>query len=141
MEELVTKRIATRTRAFGTVARLRSLAMVTFTNGNPQHESLAEMAERLSALAADLRAISGGQRPEELLKGSAPTIEQWSPAVLPSVCLEGLVSGHPVLVGHDRAIRTSELWHFDEEAGWARTYSRWYRLGQRALGTGRGVGS
>lgn len=115
--------------------------MVTFTNGNPQHESLAEMAERLSALAADLRAIAGGRLPEELVQGSAPTLNQWTPTVRPSLCLEGLVGGHPVLVGHDRAIRTSELWYFDAEAGWARTYSRWYRLSQRAPVSGRGVGS
>ncbi len=115
--------------------------MVTFTHGNPQHESLAAMADRLSALAADLRAISGGRLPEELVQGSVPTLNQWSPTVRPSVCLEGLVGGHPVLVGHDRAIRTSELWHFDEEAGWARTYSRWYRLGQRAPAVGGGDGS
>ncbi|MGQ3038865.1 MAG: DUF6634 family protein [Neoaquamicrobium sediminum] len=115
--------------------------MVTFTNGNPQHESLAEMAERLSALAADLRTIAGDQMPEGLVQGSVPTLEQWSPAVRPSVCLEGLVGGHPVLVGQDRAIRTSELWYLDEEAGSARTYSRWYRLGQRAPAPVRGVGS
>lgn len=115
--------------------------MVTFTSGNPQHESLAELAERLSALASDLRAIARGQLPEELLEGSAPILNQWSPAVRPSVCLEGLVGGHPVLVGHSRAIRTSELWYLDAEAGWARTYSRWYRLSQRAPVSGRGVGS
>ncbi len=115
--------------------------MVTFTSGNPQHESLAEMAERLSALAADLRAIARGQVPEELVHGSLTTLDQWSPAVRPSLCLDGLVGGHPVLVGQDRAIRTSELWHLDEEAGWARTYSRWYRLGQRAPAAGRGGGS
>ncbi|MGQ2908439.1 MAG: DUF6634 family protein [Aliihoeflea sp.] len=115
--------------------------MVTFTNGNPQHESLAKTAERLSALAADLRAIAHGQLPEEFLAGSAPTLDWWSPAVRPSVCLEGLVSGHPVLVGQDRAIRTSELWHLDQEAGWARTYSRWYRLGQPAPALGQGTGS
>lgn len=115
--------------------------MVTFTNGNPQHESFAETAERLSALAADLRAIAGGRLPEELLNGPAPILNQWRPAVRPSVCLVGLVGGHPVLVGQDRAIRTSELWHLDEESGWPRTYSRWYRLGQRAPAQGRGVGS
>lgn len=115
--------------------------MVTFTNGNPQDESLAETAERLSALAADLRAIALGQIPEELLEGSAPILNRWSLAVRASVCLEGLVSGHPALTGQDRAIRTSELWDLDAEAGWARTYSRWYRLGQRAPAAGRGVGS
>lgn len=115
--------------------------MVTNTNGNPQHESLAETAERLSALAADLRAIARSRLPEELVQGSAPTLNQWTPTVRPSLCLEGLVGGHPVLVGRDRAIRTSELWYFDAKAGWARTYSRWYRLSQRAPVSGRTVGS
>lgn len=108
--------------------------MVTFSNGNPQAESLTVMAERLSALAADLRAIADGRLPEELVADSAPVLDRWSRTLRPSLCLQGLVSGHPVLVGQDRAIHTSQIWHLDPEAGWARTYSRWYRLGVPANG-------
>ena len=43
-------------------------------------------------------------------------------------CLLGDIQGHPLLRGP--RIETSELWAFAPELGWARTMSRFYRLGR-----------
>ncbi|ANY81325.1 hypothetical protein BB934_26450 [Microvirga ossetica] len=45
-------------------------------------------------------------------------------------CLIGAASGHPLLPGTGRVIRTSDLWIMSEEFSCARTLSRWYRLGR-----------
>jgi hypothetical protein len=45
------------------------------------------------------------------------------------LALVGRVEGHPVL--GSRWIRTSQLHHFDELRSFARTLSRYYRLGRR----------
>ncbi|WP_378951240.1 DUF6634 family protein [Mesorhizobium sp. ANAO-SY3R2] len=47
-------------------------------------------------------------------------------------CLAGLSSGHPKLPGTQRPIRTSDVWLVSQDWGWARTLSRWYRLGRPA---------
>jgi len=50
--------------------------------------------------------------------------------------LAGATTGHPLL-GDCPIIRTSELFAIDADRGWARTYSRFYRLG-RPGGAARG---
>jgi hypothetical protein len=43
------------------------------------------------------------------------------------------VSGtDPRLPGENRPIGTSDLWLMSEDRSWARTLSRWYRLGRPA---------
>ncbi len=44
----------------------------------------------------------------------------------------GAVAGHPILSGTGRVITTSPLHLLDPVQGWARTYSRLYRLGRPA---------
>ncbi|RWR10923.1 DUF6634 family protein [Paenirhodobacter populi] len=44
------------------------------------------------------------------------------------IVLSGDVTGHPIL--RDTGIVTSQLFGIDAKAGWARTLSRWYRLGR-----------
>lgn len=60
----------------------------------------------------------------------APLLDLWRPManLQGSVVLWGEVSGHPRLGA--TTITTSRLIALDPEAGWARTLSRWYRLGQ-----------
>ncbi len=60
---------------------------------------------------------------------TAPRLELWRPMLsrygMP--ILWGRASGHPRL--GDDMITTSALIALDAEAGWARTFSRWYQLG------------
>ncbi len=64
---------------------------------------------------------------------SLPILTEWEIFCdeLSSPRLEGLVYGHPQLAGYARPICTSLLLHIDEGQGYARTLSRYYRLGQR----------
>lgn len=64
----------------------------------------------------------------ETLAG-APVLRHWLPVLDPGAvpCLIGNVSGHPKLEDGKR-INTSKLLALDPAGGWARTWSRWYRL-------------
>lgn len=80
---------------------------------------------------------------DEVLKAIAdaergPTDEELSNApYVNHYCLEtigksvqqiyGQLQGHPTI--DDRYVTTTPLFAFDPDAGWARTRSRWYRLG------------
>lgn len=67
--------------------------------------------------------------PDELR--DAPILDQWSAGVGTDGCarLFGRVTGHPRLREGAR-IFTSPYCKLDTEAGWARTWSRYYRLGR-----------
>lgn len=85
---------------------------------------------RLDALARDLKRIAAGRAPEPSELALAPLADQYFVAHRELPCLVGNVEGHPVL--GSRAFVSSELWAFAPELGWARTYSRFYRLGRAA---------
>jgi hypothetical protein len=90
----------------------------------------AKEIERLEKLVEDMRIVasSGGQ---DIPAGQeVPVLEEWRPAFRPAISLMGLSTGHPELPGRRRAIATSALAMLSEELGWARTESRWYRLGK-----------
>lgn len=61
---------------------------------------------------------------------AAPLLDLWQAVIdtsgRPALC--GQVTGHPRL--DDNAVFTSRLLALDAANGWARTNSRWYRLGQ-----------
>jgi hypothetical protein len=57
-------------------------------------------------------------------------LDQWMIAQRLVPCLAGRSSGHPILMGKGRPIATSDLWLISEDGQWARTLSRWYRLGR-----------
>lgn len=61
----------------------------------------------------------------------APLLGGWAvqPFAAGLVRLVGFVSGHPLLP--DGCITTSAILAADEQAGWARSVSRYYRLGPR----------
>lgn len=61
----------------------------------------------------------------------APLLTGWIVQPMPGGLfrLVGFVSGHPLL--QDGCITTSAILAADEQAGWARTASRYYRLGPR----------
>lgn len=103
--------------------------MVTFSTRADQDEFFEHEFRRLSSLVADMEAIGNGVPPERLTDGAAPVLDRWRHGVRYVPCLVGLSTGHPLLPGRGRSIYTSELWMIDEDHGWARTLSRWYRLG------------
>lgn len=92
------------------------------------YDRLTGMANALARLASDVAYLSDNGAPSESMLSSAPILNSWAPAIAPTICLVGSVSGHPRL-GCRPLIHTSELFAMDELAGWARTWSRWYRLG------------
>jgi hypothetical protein len=57
-------------------------------------------------------------------------IDRWALATRSMVSLVGSAAGHPRL--GDGMVRTTEIWAIDTQAGWARTLSRLYVLGQAA---------
>lgn len=82
---------------------------------------------KLEALSVDLRLILNGSMPVAERLEDAPLLEEWRVAPAPFPILVGNVVGHPKLM--DGAIMTSQLFLLDEQQRWARTFSRYYRLG------------
>jgi len=82
----------------------------------------------LRALADDLERMTMFQPNGEL--EDAPTLNGWSTILRPVGALTGFVEGHPLL--GSRRVVTSEAVAMDIEHGWARTFSRFYRLGDAA---------
>lgn len=86
---------------------------------------------RLVALLSDMDWLRAGVRPEHLAVG-APLLDSWTIGYRPASCLVGLSTGHPLLPGDGRQIATSDLILMSQDHSWARTLSRWYRLGRPA---------
>jgi hypothetical protein len=95
----------------------------------PGAEFECEM-ERLVALVADMERIHGGVPPEAMTGVDAPILDRWVLGRRTVPCVVGLSTGHPVLPGQGRLITTSDLWLLSKDMSWARTLSRWYRLGR-----------
>jgi hypothetical protein len=98
--------------------------------------ALCRTADNLRILADDLEALAFCAQPETAVLKAAPILDDYMSALAPTPALIGRVSGHNVLPGQERVIHTSALWVVDEAHGWARTLSRYYRLGAP-----RGAGS
>lgn len=108
--------------------------MLTYRRGQGfERPDLAEFEiGRLERLLADLKAMRNGRAPSGPELAEAPILDRYLQGVRPVPCLVGEASGHPTLQGVGRLIYTSDLWVHAPEAGWARTLSRWYRLGRMA---------
>lgn len=102
--------------------------------GAPARASLLREAARLKRLAADLIRLADVEAPTDGEFLAAPVLEGWRFHSLRIAGLAGRGSGHPSLP--DGPIFTTEVWVIDPRAGWARTLSRWYRLGTEALRNG-----
>nr|WP_249151055.1 DUF6634 family protein [Bradyrhizobium sp. JYMT SZCCT0180] len=64
-----------------------------------------------------------------VLLEKAPLLEDWVATVTPlGLHLVGYVTGH--FLQGDRRIATSPVWFADPDGTWARTLSRYYRLGR-----------
>lgn len=111
--------------------------MLIFRSGAPsQDEAFEQELMRLTSLLSDMARVGRGVRVEELAR-DAPILDRWSHGQRPTTCLVGLSTGHPSLPGNGRAIVTSELVMMSENGSWARTRSRWYRLGRRKRAGGQ----
>lgn len=91
-------------------------------------QNITDLENSLADLLRDIREIRVLGRPKPSALCDAPRLDDWSHAALFGPCLLGRVSGHPLL-GERPHIHTSHLIVIDREAGWARTLSRYYRLG------------
>jgi len=110
--------------------------MFTITAARPLNLADATLEiERLQRLAVDLTNLREGRGPTEADLAEAPFLASWCRELRPAFCLAGHVVGHPRLTEAGQLIVTSDLWVLNEDEGWARTLSRWYRLGQRASDT------
>jgi hypothetical protein len=94
---------------------------------NTFHSS-PHILDSLQRLHSDVVRIRSGEAPTHEDLERAPILDCWRFGVRPGPCLLGLVFGHP-LHGDRRLIRTSEIFAINTVAGWARTWSRFYRLG------------
>lgn len=107
--------------------------MVTFEQGRIAGNELFEVEhQRLSRLVSDMDRLREGATVEELAGEAPPCLERWQLAQRPASCLMGLSFGHPLLPGIGRPIITSDLVLLTTDGSWARTVSRWYRLGTPA---------
>jgi len=96
----------------------------------PSRAAYERTAARLEALAADLRRIGEGLAPTADDLANAPLLERWSESDIALTRLIGLCSGHPLLP--NGPVSTTEVWVMNVADGWARTLSRYYRLGKPA---------
>jgi hypothetical protein len=88
----------------------------------------AELTACLRGLADDLDRIAAGHAPTPADLDHAPLLVDWRLTLTwNGFCLTGFAAGHPRLGA--RTIVTSHLWALDPERRWARTLSRFYRLG------------
>jgi hypothetical protein len=110
--------------------------MLLFNQHDEPGADFACEMERLATLVADMGRIHRGVPPEAMAGDDAPILDRWILARRAVPCLAGLSTGHPRLVGENRLIGTSDLWLLSEDHGWARTLSRWYRLGRPAERSG-----
>ena len=92
-----------------------------------------DLTARLRALARDLDRIAAGEAPTAADLATAPLLVDWRFLLSwAGVGLAGFVAGHPLR--GSRHIATSPLWVLDPDLRWARTLSRFYRLGVSAGG-------
>lgn len=91
-------------------------------------DNIEATIEKLRRLASDLSRIRSGKGPTRAEIVGAPVLDWWAIGVRPAPCLIGEAHGHPVLRAHSRIV-TSELFAIDTYLGFARTYSRFYKLG------------
>lgn len=95
---------------------------------NPTNDELAEEIKALADLSDALKQIIEHKGPTSTDYSQAPYLENYQLRGRITWCLGGDVANHPTL--GTRRIHTSELYVLDQVNRWARTRSRWYRLGQ-----------
>jgi hypothetical protein len=89
------------------------------------------LASRLRALADDCERLSFDRHVPPAVLEQASLLEDWVPVLTQTgLHLVGYAVGHPVR--GNRMVMTPPLWWADPDCRWARTLSRFYRLGPPA---------
>ncbi|MES1990966.1 MAG: DUF6634 family protein [Pseudomonadota bacterium] len=101
--------------------------MTIWIDRNGPHRNIEREIEKTEALLADLRRFANKQFPTSLEIGGAPLIDDYKINLRTCPVLSGIAHNHPRLGTTD--ITTTELWAIAPTLGWARTWSRFYRLG------------
>lgn len=96
--------------------------ILTFENA-----TVVKTANLIHALSLDLELIKRLQAPTIRDFAAAPVIDDWYLGQRLEPALVGRVNGHPIVA--DGPVVSSGLYYLDPVAGYARTLSRWYRLG------------
>ncbi|WP_442869642.1 DUF6634 family protein [Bradyrhizobium sp. CCBAU 11386] len=100
---------------------------------NSTFDSCLEPITRdLARLRDDILKLREADWPSEECIRLWPLLADWSYASRPAPCLVGTVDGHP-LIRRGTRVHTSELVLVDPALRWARTWTKFYRLGQRGL--------
>jgi hypothetical protein len=86
------------------------------------------MVEKLRRLANDIEALGAGNLPTSERLDAAPLLRHWVADRRPTLCLRGIVYGHPT-IAYGHAAVTSQIFAIDPLRKWVRTYSRFYALG------------
>lgn len=105
--------------------------MTIFNRGPGPFPHLASDAVKYRALADDLDELARGIHPNAERLSEAPILFEWKLRINPIPHLLGIVMGHPK-IPDGSSCRTSELITIDVGQRYARTFSRFYRLGDRA---------
>ena len=104
---------------------------VLFPTAGGTPDDLVDAARRL---ADDLARLAARAGPAPSVLAAAPILDFWQPSVRPTGALVGVVTGHPNIVAGHTAL-TTDLFAIDAEGAWARTWSRFYRLGRAGART------
>ncbi|QND71459.1 DUF6634 family protein [Tardiphaga robiniae] len=106
---------------------------------NTSH-NVGSLLSDLERLTIDIRNLDAGNKPSEQELRTYPIIDQWSLGFRPTTCLVGAIYQHPIL-GNCSTAQTSELVFIDPDKRWARTWSRYYRLGNQQRFEGHAGGN
>ncbi|MPR11365.1 DUF6634 family protein [Microvirga tunisiensis] len=105
--------------------------MILITREHGPFRGLLDLEiDRLVRLTADLMAVRHSRGPTKSDLEDTPILGNWERGTRSVACLIGNVCDHPMLPGKERLVATSDLWILAPDQGWARTMSRWYRLGR-----------
>lgn len=96
-----------------------------------------EHLDRLRRLVTDVEALACGRSPDPAMLADAPELANWTLAAHATPCLVGEFLGHPK-IRYGQTGKTSDLWIFAPSHGYARTLSRFYRLGTASQDRGAG---
>ncbi|MCC4296620.1 DUF6634 family protein [Aurantimonas coralicida] len=105
------------------------MSIIIMPNGTALH--IDQELHLLTELQRDIARIAEGTCPTPRYLSDAPVLEHWALGGRMQPCLTGEVYGHPRLRSGTRTI-TSQLHVFAPNHGYARTLSRFYRLGPPA---------
>ena len=108
---------------------LNPMSIIIMPNGTALH--MDQELHLLTELQRDIARINEGSHPTPRDLADAPVLEHWALGGRMQPCLTGEVYGHPRLRSGTKTV-TSQLHLFAPHHGYARTLSRFYRLGPPA---------